>query len=555
MTSVTVNILCPRCGYTEPYSRLLVNCPHCGEGYLDAAYSPEDVLGWPAALEGRPFNMWRYRELLPVWDDAHIITMGEGGTPLLRSENLAAMLGLRHLYLKDERQGPTGSFKDRQAALAITTLKQLGMEELVVASTGNVAIAYSAYAARANVKLWVFTISSIPPEKMREITLYGTELVKVTGTYDQAKQVASRFAESKGLALDRGIKSIAAKESMKTLAFEIAEQLAELYGPSPNGAPWRTPDWYIQAVSGGLGPVGVRKGFRELERFGLSQGLPRLGNVQASGCAPMVHAFELGEDEAAPILNPTTRIATVATDVPGIAYKVLRQEVLQNGGAFVSASDEEAYRALKTVARLEGLSVEPATALAFAGLFKMVRARLIDPDEIVVVNVSGHTFPVEKHILGGDLGRDVDVTPGVQTEIPQEGLLAALEAVDHRVARVVVIEDDPGASQLMARILRAYGVGEVYQAPDGRMGIDMVEQVRPDLIVLDLMMPNIDGFGVLERLKADDTLRDVPVVVVTAKDLTADERRRLSGQVQSLLQKGSLLDDSILQDLINEKLG
>jgi threonine synthase len=550
-----VRLSCPACGYVEPFHRLLSNCPNCGGTYLDAAYRLDEPLGWPDALAGRPPTMWRYRELLPLVDDAYCVSMGEGGTPLIHSEHLGAMLGLKHLYFKDERQGPTGSFKDRQASLAISTLVEKGFRELVVASTGNVAIAYSAYAARVGVKLWAFTISSIPPEKMREITLYGTELVKVTGTYDQAKHVAARFAESKGLPIDRGIKGIAAKESMKTIAFEIAEELGAIYGPGSGGAPWRTPDWYVQSVSGGLGPVGVMNGFRELAAYGLSEGLPRLANVQAAGCDPMVRAYEAGMDEAAPFLNPSTRIATVATDVAGVAYELLRRDVDEIGGAFVSATDDEAYQALKTVARLEGISVEPATALAFAGLFKLVRERAIDPEQIVVVNVSGHTFPVEKHILGEDLVRDVDVTPAAQTAIPREGLLSALEAVDRRIRQVVIVEDDPGASQLMARILQAYGVERIVEARDGEEGIEAVRVNRPDLVVLDLMMPNVDGFEALDRLKADEDLRDVPVVVVTAKDLTTAERRRLGGQVESLLQKGSFIDEATLEGLLSERLG
>mgnify|MGYP000741427835 CR=1 FL=1 len=551
---VRIQITCPYCGYAEDYTRLLGACPNCGGGYLNADYEVEGRLPWPDDLAGRPHSMWRFRELLPIRDPAHIVSMGEGDTPLLRFDNLGAMLGLRHLYVKDERQGPTGSFKDRQASLAISALRELGIDEMVVASTGNVAIAYSAYAARAGIKLWCFTISSVPAEKMREVTLYGTELVKVTGTYDQAKQVAERFAQYRNIFLDRGVKGIAAKESMKTIAFEIAEALGAIYGPSPNGAPWRTPHWYIQSVSGGLGPIGVMKGFRELERFGLSAGLPKLGNIQASGCAPMVQGWQAGLEDAPPVLQPKTRIATVATGVPGISYAILRSEVLACGGTFESVSDEDAYRALKTVAQLEGLSVEPATALAFAGLIKMVRQKMIDPDEVVVVNCSGHTFPVETHILGGELGRDVDVRPAAHEAVPTEGLLAALQAVDTRITQAIVIEDDPDASRLMARILKAHGVQEIRQAFDGQTGIEAVQHIRPDLIILDLMMPHIDGFGVLERLKADENLRDVPVVVVTAKDLTPDERARLTGQVRSLLHKGSFLDGSVLQDLLDEKL-
>jgi len=549
-----VNLFCPNCQYSEEYLTPRIACPNCGDTYLDATYELDGPLLWPQVLRDRPNTMWRFRELLPLRDDSNIVSMGEGMTPLIRSENLAAMLGLKHLYIKDERQGPTASFKDRQASLAISQMREHGIKEGVVASTGNVAIAYAAYAARALIKMWIFTISSVPADKVREVTLYGAEVVKVTGTYEQAKQIAQKFAEGKNLFLDRGIRSIAAKEAMKTIAFETAWQLGEILGPSADGRPWRTPDWYIQAVSGGLGPIGVMKGFRELEQYGLSSGLPRLGMIQSTGCDPMVRAFHAGLEEAAPFLQPSTRIATVATDVPGVAYKVLRHNILDHGGTFESVTDDEAFTALRKVAQLEGLSVEPATALAFAGLFKMARMKLLDPDQVVVVNCSGHTFPVEKHILGDALIHDVDMSALAEQTMPHEGLLAALETSDSRVKRVVVIEDDPGASRLMTRILQSHGVPEVHQAMDGETGIAMVMDVHPDLIVLDLMMPGIDGFQVLNRLKEHEILKDVPVVVVTAKDLTPQERAYLSGHVTSLLQKGSAVDPEVLKSLIEEKL-
>ena len=150
--------------------------------------------------------------------------MGEGGTPLLQSVNMGTMLGHDQIFVKDERQGPTGSFKDRQASLAISAMKEAGITEAVVASTGNVAISYSAYCARAGIKLWGFLTSLVPADKMREVALYGTEVVKITGTYDQCKEVAASFAQHRGLFLDKGLRSIAARQSMKTLAFEVCEQ-------------------------------------------------------------------------------------------------------------------------------------------------------------------------------------------------------------------------------------------------------------------------------------------------------------------------------------------
>ncbi|MCI0579046.1 MAG: pyridoxal-phosphate dependent enzyme, partial [Chloroflexi bacterium] len=222
----TFATLCRACRHTEPDARDLLSCPRCGGKWLDAAYDYPP--GWQERLGRYGATLWRYRDLLPVRDDDNIVSLGEGWTPLTRAMNLGLMLGHPHIYIKDERQGPTGSFKDRQAAVAISMMKEAGVREAVVSSTGNVAIAYSAFCARAGVKLWAFVTSSVPAEKMREVALYGSEVIKVAGTYDQAKQVAAQFAASKGLFLDQGIRGIAAKEAMKTVAYEIAEQLGSL---------------------------------------------------------------------------------------------------------------------------------------------------------------------------------------------------------------------------------------------------------------------------------------------------------------------------------------
>jgi threonine synthase len=547
-------IECARCGWREFYEKPQSACPECGGGWLDARYDYEEVrLKWDAELAKRPFTMWRYRELLPLCDAANRITMGEGGTPLYPATNLGMMLGRPYVYVKDERQGPTGSFKDRQASLAISAMKENDITEAVLASTGNVAISYSAYSAHAGLKLWAFLTSAVPAEKMREVALYGSEVIKVTGTYDQTKQVAAEFAQRKGLHYDRGIRSIAVKESMKTLAFEMAEQLGELLGPTLDvaGVPWRAPDWYIQSVSGGMGPVGVWKGFEELLTMGLVAHMPKLACVQVEGCAPMVHSFRAGLEEAEPVLNPQTLITTIATGRPGPAYSFLRRVIQENGGTFEMVSDEEAFRAMHVMAKMDGISMEPAAAVAFAALFKMVSQGIVKPDDVVVVNCSGHTFPVEKFLLGDDWTRSVEVAAEAEAApLPkEEGLLASLERLDRRVQRIAILEDDPDAMRLLRRVLQAHGEYQIDEAYDGEAGLEMVRRAPPDLILLDLMMPKLDGFQVLEALKADDQLQATPVIVVTARALTPHERKRLSDQVQILWEKGSFLSDELVEDI------
>jgi threonine synthase len=538
-----IELECVHCGLMMPYDKPVSACPNCGENILKARYDLKALrdANWIEEVVQRERGLWRYHELLPLYDTSNIVSLGEGWTPLLHARNLGTMLGLKNLYIKDERQGPTASFKDRQASVAISVMREQNIAEAVVASTGNVAIAYSAYAARAGIKMWTFLTSMVPGEKMREAAIYGGEVIKVTGTYDHTKIVAASFADSKGLFLDRGIKSVAAIESMKTMAFEMVEQLG-----------WKSPDWFIQAVSGGMGPIGVAKGFEELKELGVVDKVPAIAVIQADGCAPMVRAFKNGQRVATPIENPQTMIATLATGNPGRAYELLYDLIGQNGGTMEAADDEEAYNATHLIARTEGLSVEPATAVAFAGLIKLARRGIIKPHETVVINCSGHTFPVETQILGDRFARSVDVSmQSARVMLPEDGLLSALEQMQAGIRKVVVIEDNPAAGRLISRILQARGSYEVHLASGGAEGIVLIERLNPDLVITDLMMPDIDGFKVIDMIKSNEQMRHIPIIVLTAKELTVQERERLSGQIDSLLQKGSFMDEDLLQTIVD----
>jgi threonine synthase len=547
-------VRCLDCGHSAPYFPASASCPKCGGQWREAVYDYETLaLTWPLQVSGRPFDLWRYRELLPVRNSNPSLFLGEGGTPLLQAVNLGMMLGTPHLFIKDERHGPTGSFKDRQAAVTIAALKEAGITEMVASSTGNVAISYAAYASRAGIKLWAFVTSLVPAVKMREIALYGSQVVKVTGSYDQAKAVAAEFARQRKLYQDLGARTITSIEAMKTIAFEIAEQLAGTPSSNATGnghAPaWRAPDWYVQSISGGMGPLGVYKGFKELRQMGLIDRIPAIAAIQAEGCAPMVNSFKAGLETATPVTTPKTHIETLATGDPGRAYTLLREHVIETGGTFESVTDDEAFRAMHVLAKMEGISAEPAAAAAFAGLFKLVRAGVIRPEETIVVNCTGHTMPAEEAVLGPHWTRDVDL-PAIQAETPQEGLLAALNYVTpDRFRRVVIIDDTLEARRLIRRILQSQGDYLIFEAADGKAGLDVCRREQPDLVILDLMMPEMDGFAVLDALKAHSLTSQIPVIVATAKELTADEKTRLGTQIQALMQKGDFLNDEFLDEV------
>lgn len=546
--SMPAYLECTACGSRQPYQPFTPTvCSRCGSTWLETRYDytafKREIL---RGLPGRPFNMWRYQDILPIENPARLDLYPAGGTPLWLSQRFAPALGHSSVYIKDERYGPTSSFKDRQAAGAVAAMLENGIKEAVIASTGNAAVAYAAACARAGIKLWVFMTSLVPQEKLREAALFGAEVIRVSGNYDQTKQIAAQFAQRRHLLLDRGANSIPARESMKTIAYEIVEQLG-----------WRSPDWYIQAVSGGMGPIGVYQGFEELLRMGLIDRIPRLAIIQAEGCSPMVRAFKAGKDTAEPVI-PDTSIIILSTGDPGASYTHLWNITQKYGGIMESVTDAEAFSAMRSLAKSEGMAVEPATAVAFAGLEKLLKNEIIRPEELVVVNCTGHTFPVEKHVLGDQWAVDVHLSEG-QTPAPREGLQAALENLDEKATTVLLIDDNPDDALLIRRILEARKSYRVFHAKDGWEGLSMARQKLPDLIVSDLTMPGIDGFGLVEELKLDPRTTHIPIVVVSAKDITEEERQRLNGHIQALYQKGSLTPrkfvEQVVQTIEEEKSG
>lgn len=530
------HIECAECGHQQVADAMSVTCHACGSAWLDARYDYAAVAHqWKDGITSRDLSLWRYHDLLPLSAPHPEISMMEGNTPLLRLYPYERLYDYAPIFVKDERQGPTSSFKDRQAAVAVTALKQAGVRECVLASSGNAGAAYAAYCARANIKLWLFVSEAVPDEKLREAALYGAEVVRVTGSYDDAKRVAAEFARRKDLHLDRGARAIPGKESMKTLAFEIAEQLGLAFD-SAQGK-WRCPDWYIQAVSGGIGPLGVWKGFTELYAMGLTDRLPKLGIIQIAGCAPMVRAFAQDSASAAPII-PNTLIHVLATGDPGFSYVQLRQAVLAQGGTMLSVEDGAAFAAMRRLASSAGLSVEPAAAVAFAGLEKMLYDGVIDTDEVVVVNCSGHTFPAESHVLGDQYLLNLDLAQPNGTYF--DGLDAALQSLDEQAITILIVDDNPSERQLLYRLLKRQKNYRIFEAKSGKEALQLTAEHTPHVILADLMMPEMDGLTLLEQLKWNADTAHIPVVIVTAKILTADDKAILDRYSASVWSKGNL---------------
>jgi threonine synthase len=288
-----------------------------------------------------------------------------------------------------------------------------------------------------------------------------------------------------------------------------------------------------------------------LNLLAFSSRIPKMGLIQVEGCAPMVHAWHQNREQAIPVKSPRTLIATLATGDPGQTYTILRKKIKSgSGGNFESVTDEEAYRAMHLLAKMEGLSVEPAAAVAFAGLVKLVRAGVVKHDEVVVINCSGHTMSVDSDVLGEGWEQTINLKAKGMQQNQEEGLLAALNNVSiDKYPRIAIVDDETDVRRLIRRILQSQGNFTLFEADDGRSAISLIKKEHPNLIILDLMMPDIDGFSVMDALQDQADTKDIPIIVVTAKELTSAEKNRLKGHIQSLMQKGDFLNDDLFDEV------
>ena len=367
------------CGLAHEARRLLNLCRNCGKPLLvryDLSRSKTTLT--KESLAARRPDLWRYREVLPVERDENIISLGEGWTPLLRARRLGETLGIPELYIKDESQNPTQSFKARGMAVAISMAKELGARKVAVPSAGNAAGALAAYAARAGLESFIFMPRDTPRANVVECEQTGAHVTLMDGLITDCGAEVAKRKDKEGWFDVSTLKEPYRVEGKKTLGYEVAEQLN-----------WELPDVIIYPTGGGTGLIGMWKAFDEMEQMGwIGSKRPRMVTVQAEGCAPIVRAFEEGKRFADEFPNAATTASGLR--VPkAIGDFLILDALRQSGGTAVSVTDEELIAATGEIGAAEGVFCAPEGAACLPALRKLIDMDLVNASDRVVLFNTG----------------------------------------------------------------------------------------------------------------------------------------------------------------------
>jgi len=329
--------------------------------------------------DGRQISVWKYRELMPIEREKSIISLAEGGTGLHRCQRLGRKLGLKKLYVKNEGENPTGSFKDRGMTVAISKAKELGKKKVLCASTGNTSASLAAYSARAGMECIVLVPKGkVAGGKMLQVAMHGARIIQVKGDFDQAFKTALELARrKKELYLMNSINPYRL-EGQKTLAFEISDQLDS-----------KTPDTVILPVGNGGNISAAWKGFTEFQQLSIAKTRPRMIGIQAEKAAPIAKAVKGRQSKIRPVHKPQTIATAIRIGSPVNWPKVLKA-INESKGTAETVTDSEILQAQRELASLEGIFVEPASAASIAGLTKLRANGTVDPSETVVCVTTGH---------------------------------------------------------------------------------------------------------------------------------------------------------------------
>lgn len=402
MTNAT-HLACRECSREFPLDPINV-CDFCF-GPLEVEYDQGAIQARVTRerIEAGPRSIWRYKDLLPV-DDDYIVDLNVGFTPLLRADNLARELGMRELWIKNDTCNPSWSFKDRVVAVASSRARQLGFETLACASTGNLANAVSAHAARAGMRAVVFIPHDLEAGKVLGSAIYHPTIVAVNGSYDDVNRLCSELADNRHWAFVNINVRPYYSEGSRTLAFEVAEQLG-----------WRAPRQCVAPMASGSLFTKIYKGFEELQRYGLiDEAEVRMVGAQATGCSPIATAWQNETTNIRPV-KPNTIAKSLAIGNPADGYYALKTMAATDGGA-ASVSDAEVVEGIQLLAQTEGVFAETAGGVTIAGLRQAIEREIIDPEESTVA-----------FITGGGLKTADAVEPHVTRPIPVEGTLQSFE--------------------------------------------------------------------------------------------------------------------------------
>lgn len=371
---------CINCGSKYAIDEIVYFCRKCGD-LLEVKYDNGELTRAAKKSEWRsaPLSVWRYRDFMPIRDASKIVSLNEGGTGLHRCHRLGEKLGLQQLYVKNEGENPTGSFKDRGMTVGVTKAVELGVKAVICASTGNTSASLAAYAAKAGLQCAVLIPSGkIAYGKLAQAMIYGAKVLQVRGNFDQALGIVLKLSEKHGgIYLLNSINPFRI-EGQKSLGYEICDQLNQ-----------EAPDRIIVPVGNAGNISAVWKGCREFHDLSLVKGLPMMTGIQAAGSAPIAQAIKTGSDTIVPVKKPETVATAIRIGAP-VSWKKALNAIHESHGTAETVTDDEILSAQKMLARVEGLFVEPASASSIAGLIKLVDNGTIDKDERVVCVTTGH---------------------------------------------------------------------------------------------------------------------------------------------------------------------
>jgi len=396
-----LGLRCRECARSYPAEALHV-CEFCF-GPLEVAYDQEALHATVTRerIEAGPPNMWRYADLLPVSPDSPV-DLGAGFTPLIRADRLADELGLGEVWVKDDTRNPTGSFKDRVVAVALTKARELGFKIAACASTGNLANSVAAHAARAGMESFVFVPHDLEAVKLLTTAVFGGHLIAVDGSYDDVNRLCAELTSEfpSWAFVNVNVRPYYA-EGSKTLAFEVAEQLG-----------WQLPDHVVVPIASGSQLTKIDKGFRELVSLGLVDDAEvRISGAQAEGCSPVATAFAEGSDHVRPV-KPSTIAKSLAIGNPADGFYAL-EVVRRTGGSIGAVTDDEIVAGIQLLARTEGIFAETAGGVTIATLAKLAASGVVRSDERVVVYVTGNGLKTVE-ALEGRIGPSATIPPTLE---------------------------------------------------------------------------------------------------------------------------------------------